>query len=111
MGTTDKPVPLADGHNDSSNEQQAIGPDEIGFYTFFIEGQGNLPDLMSIEDDQLQAIQSDLCARLIARDQDREKAVADKLHKLEQKHKFANAEYLRHFTQVSELLELTVKRG
>ena len=32
-----------------------------------------------------------------------------KLHKLEQKHEFANAPYLKHFAQVSELLEPTAK--
>ena len=54
-------------------------------------------------------MQNYLCARLRARDQYREKAVADKLHELEQKHEFANTEYLRHLPQVSELLEPTVK--
>ena len=47
-GTTDEPIPLDDGHNGSKDEQQAIGTDETGFYTFFIKGQGNPPDLMGI---------------------------------------------------------------
>ena len=47
--------------------------------------------------------------RLEARDKARERAVARKLHELEQKHKFANAQFLKHFAQVSELLEPTVK--
>ena len=87
----------------------AVGPDEIGFYTFFPEGQGNPPDLMGIEDDQSLAIQNDLCERLKARDEARERAVSNKLHKLEQKHEFANAQFLKHFNQVSELLEPTAK--
>ena len=64
---------------------------------------------MGIEDDQLLAIQNDLHERLKARDEARERAVSNKLHKLEQKHEFANAQFLKHFTQVSELLEPTAK--
>ena len=37
-----------------------LGPDGIGFYTFFLEGQSNLPNLMGVDDDQLLAIQNDL---------------------------------------------------
>ena len=88
-----------------------VGPDELGFYTFFLEGQGNLPDLLGIEDDQLLAKQNDLCKRLKARDEARESAISKKLCKLEQRHKFANAQYLRHFAQVSELLEPTAKEA
>ena len=86
------------------------GPDKIGFYTFSLEGQGNPPDLMGV-DDQLLAIQNDLRERLKARDKARERAVSRKLHELEQKHEFANTEFLKHFTQVSILLEPTVKDG
>ena len=88
-----------------------VGPDELGFYTFFLEGQGNLPDLFGIEDDQLLAIQNDLHERLKARDEARarERAISKKLHELEQKHQFANAQYLKHFAQVSKLLEPTAK--
>ena len=64
---------------------------------------------MGIEDDQLLAIQNDLCERLKARDETRERAVSNKLHELEQKHEFANAQFLKHFAQVSELLEPTAK--
>ena len=74
-----------------------------------MEGQGNPPDLMGIEDDHLLAIQNDLHERLKARDEARERAISNKLHELEQKHEFANAEYLKHFAQVSELLEPTAK--
>ena len=49
--------------------------------------------------------------RLKARDEARERAVSRKLCELEQKHKFTNAQFLKHFAQVSELLEPTVKDG
>ena len=48
---------LIDPEEDSS---YSLGPDEIGFYTFFIKGEGNLPGLLGIEDKQLLAIQNDL---------------------------------------------------
>ena len=86
-----------------------VGPDKLGFYTFFLEGQGNLPDLMGIEDDQLLAIQNDLYERLKAIDEARERAISKQLCELEQKCEFANAQYLKHFAQVSELLEPTAK--
>ena len=89
--------------------RMTVGPDELGFYTFFLEGEGNPPDLLGIEDDQLLAIQNDLCKRLKARDEARERAISKKLHKLEQKHEFTNAQYLKHFAHVSELLEPTAK--
>ena len=66
---------------------------------------------MGIDDDQLLAIQNDLRERLKARDEERERAVTRKLCELEQKHKFANAQFLKHFAQVSELLEHTVKEA
>ena len=88
-----------------------LDPDKIGFYTFFVEGQGNHPDLMGVDNDQLLAIQNDLRERLKARDEARERAVSRKLHEPEQKHEFSNAEFLKHFAQVSELLEPTVKDG
>ena len=74
-----------------------------------MEGQGNPPDLKGIENDQLLAIQNDLHERLKARDEARERAISNKLCELEQKHEFANAKYLKHFAQVSELLEPTAK--
>ena len=49
--------------------------------------------------------------RLKARDKARERPVTRKLHELEQKHEFANVEFLKHFAQVSELLEPTIKDG
>ena len=74
-----------------------------------MEEQGNLPDLQGIEDDQLLAIQSDLCKRLKERDEARERAISKKLCELEQKHEFTNAQYLKYFAQVSELLEPSAK--
>ena len=65
---------------------------------------------MGIEDDQLSAIQNDLHERLKARDEARERAVLfSKLHELEQKHEFTNAQFLKHFAHVSELLEPTAR--
>ena len=66
---------------------------------------------MGVDDDQLLAIQNDLQERLKARDEARERAVTRKLHELEQKHKFANAQFLKHFTQISKLFKATVNVG
>ena len=101
----DEDILITDEYIIEDDSEYAVGPDEIGFYTFFREGQGNLPDLMGIEDDQLLAMQNDLCERLKAR----ERAISNKLCELEQEHEFANAQFLKHFTQVSELLEPTAK--
>ena len=107
--TQDEDILITDEYIVEDGSKYAVGPDEIGFYTFFLEGQGNPPDLMGIEDDQLLAIQNDLHERLKARGEARERAVSNKLHELEQKHEFANAQFLKHFAQVSELLEPTAK--
>ena len=64
---------------------------------------------MGVDDDQLLATQNDLREILKARDKARERAIARKLHELEQKHDFANGQFLKHFAQVSELVEPTVK--
>ena len=97
---------LIDTEEDSD---YALGPDELDFYTFFIKGEGNPPDLLGIEDEQLLAIQNDLHQRMKARDEARERAISNKLHELEKKHDFANTQYLKHFAQVSELLEPAAK--
>ena len=97
---------LIDTKEDSS---YSLGQDEIGFYTFFMKGEGNLPDLLGIEDEQLLAIQNDLQQRMKARDEARERAISNKLHELEKKHDFANTQYLKHFAQVSELLAPTAR--
>ena len=46
-----------------------------------------------------------------ARDEARERAISKKLHELEQKHEFANVQYLKHFAQASELLEPSAKEA
>ena len=109
LDSQDEDILIADEYNPQDNSEYAVGPDELGIYTFFLEGQGNLPDLMGIGDDQLLAIQNNLHERLKARDKAREKTVSNKIHELEQRHKFANAEFLKHSAQVSELLESTAK--
>ena len=63
----------------SDDREDPFTPDKIGFYTFFLKGQGNPPDLKGIDDDQLLAIQNDLRERLQARDEARERAVTQKL--------------------------------
>ena len=107
----DEDILIGDNDIVPDDGEEPLGPDKIGFYTFFLEGQGNPPDLMGIDDDQLLAIQNDLKERLKARDNKGERAVTRKLHELEQKHNFANAQFLKHFVQVSELFEPTVKEA
>ena len=85
---------LIDTEEDSD---YALGPDEIGFYTFFTKGEGKPPDLLGIEDEQLLAIQNDLHQRMKARDEARERAISNKLCELEKKHDFTNVQYLQHF--------------
>ena len=102
--------PLIGDLNDPEEDSSySLGPDEIGFYTFFIKVEGNLPDLLGIEDEQLLAIQNDLQWRMKARDEARERAISNKLCELEKKYDFTNTQYLKHFTQVSELLEPTAR--
>ena len=107
--TPDEDVLIGDLIDPEDDSDYPVGPDELGFYTFFLKGEGNPPDLLGIEDDQLLAIQNDLHKRLKARDEARERAISKKLCEIEQKHEFANAQYLKHFAQVSELLEPTAK--
>ena len=97
---------LIDIEEDSS---YSLHPDEIGFYTFFIKGEGNLPDLMGMKDEQLLAIQNDLQQRMKARDEARGRVISNKLCELEKQHDFTNTQYLKHFAQVSELLEPTAR--
>ena len=107
--TPDEDNLIGDQIDPEADSDYHVGPDELGLYTFFLEGEGNLPDLLGTEDDQLIAFQNDLCKRLKARDEAREKAISKKLCELEQKHEFTNAQYLKHFTQVLELLEPLAK--
>ena len=88
----------------------SLGPDEIGFFcTFFTKGEGNPPDLLSIEDEQLLAIQNDSQQRMKVRDEARERTISNKLCELEKKHDLSDTQYLKHFTQVAELLEPTAR--
>ena len=103
--TLDEDPLISDLTDTEEDSDYALGPDELGFYTFFIKGEGNLPDLLGIEDEQLLAIQNDLHQRMKARDE----AISYKLHELEKKHDFTSTKYLKHFTQVSDLLEPTAK--
>ena len=73
--TQDDNILIADQNDPQDDSDYPVGPDELGFYTFFLEGQGNPPDLMGIEDDQLFTIQNDLHERLKARDEARERAI------------------------------------
>ena len=107
--TPDKDFLISDLIDTEEDSDYALGPDKLGFFTFFLKGEGNPPDLLGIEDDQLVATQNDLHDRMKARDEARERAISKKLHELEQKHEFANTQYLKHFAQVSELLEPTAK--
>ena len=56
-GTQDKYILTGDDDIVPDDGEEPLGPDKIGLCTFFFEGQGNLPDLMGIDDDQLLAIQ------------------------------------------------------
>ena len=79
LDTQDEDILIADEYNPEDDSEYAVGPDEIGFYIFFLEGQGNLPDLIGIEDDQLLAIQNVLCERLKARDEARERSSIEQI--------------------------------
>ena len=109
--TQDEDILIADLFYPQDDSDYPVIPDELGFYTLFLEGQGNPPDLMGIKNNQLLAIQNDSCERLKARDDARGSAISKKLRELEQKPEFANAQHLKHFAQVSELLEPTAKDG
>ena len=58
--TQGEDILITDQNNPQDDSDYPVGPDELSFYTFFLEGQDNPPDLMGIEDDQLLAIQNDL---------------------------------------------------
>ena len=107
--TPDEDPLIGDLIDPEEDSDYALGPDELGFYTFFFKGEGNPPDLLDIEDEQLLAIQNDLHQRMKAGDEASERAISKKLHELEQKHEFTNTQYLKHFAQVSEILESTAK--
>ena len=82
MGTLKMKILIGDEDMVPDDSEDPLGPDKIGFYTFFLKGQGNPPDLMGVDDDQLLAIQNDLRERLKARDEARGRVVARKLLEL-----------------------------
>ena len=72
----DENLLISDLIDTQEDSDYTLGPDELGFYTFFIKGEGNPPDLLGIEDEQLLAIQNDLHQRMKARDEARERAIS-----------------------------------
>ena len=50
-GTQDEDILTDDNDMVPDDGEEPLGPDKIGFYTFFLKVQGNLPDLMGIGDD------------------------------------------------------------
>ena len=66
--TPDEDTLIGDLIDTEEDSDYILGPDELGFYTFFIKGEGNPPDLLGIEDEQLLAIQNDLHQRMKARE-------------------------------------------
>ena len=82
-----------------------LGPDDIGIFAFFFEGEGNPPYLECINDAQLRLIQKKLHDRLRAHDEARERSITEWLHEFEQKYDFANSQFLKNFAKVSVLLD------
>ena len=44
--TQDEDILIWDEDIDPDDGEEPLGPDKIGLYTFFLEGQGNPPDLL-----------------------------------------------------------------
>ena len=83
-----------------------LGPDDIGIFAFFFEGEGiPPPDLEGIDDAQLRCIQNNLCDRLRAHDEARERAITEWLREFEQKYDFANSQFLKNFAKISAVLD------
>ena len=101
--TPDEDILIGDLIDPEDDSDYPPGPDELGFYTFFLKGEGNLPDLLGIEDDQLLAIQNDLHKRMKARDEARERAISKMLRELEQKHEFALIWFQQHKADFEDL--------
>ena len=49
--TQDEDILIWDDDVVPDDGEEPLGLDKIGFYTFFLEGQGNLPDLMGTDDE------------------------------------------------------------
>ena len=60
MDTQDEDILIGNEDIVPDDGEERLVPEKIGFYTFFLEGQGNPPDLMGVDDVQLFAIQNDL---------------------------------------------------
>ena len=58
--THDEDILIGDKDIVPDDVEEPLGPDRKGFYTFFLKGQGNLPDIMGVDDGQILAIQNDL---------------------------------------------------
>ena len=58
--TQDEDILIGDDNIVPGDGEEPLGPDKIGFYTFFLEGLDNPPNLMGVDDDQSLAIQNDL---------------------------------------------------
>ena len=50
--TPDEDILIGDLIDPEDDSDYPLGPDELGFYTLFLKGEGNPPDLLGIEDDQ-----------------------------------------------------------
>ena len=49
--TPDEDILIGDLIDPEDDSDYPLGPDELGFYTFSLKGEGNLPNLLGIEDD------------------------------------------------------------
>ena len=58
--TQGEDILIRDGDIGPDDGEDPLGPDKIGFNTFFLKGQGNPPNPMGVDNDQLLAIQHDL---------------------------------------------------
>ena len=58
--TQDEGILIGENNIVPDDGEEPLGPDKIGFYTFFLKGRGNPPNLMGVDDDQSLAIQNDL---------------------------------------------------
>ena len=77
--TPDEDPLISDLTDTEEDSDYALGPDELDFYTFFLKGEGNQPDLLGKAVEQLLAIQNDLHERMKARDEARERAISKML--------------------------------
>ena len=81
-----------------------LAVDEVGYFSFLIEGIENPKDLLAIDEDQLKKIQEDKQAKLKERDARKEQDIQDKFTELEQRYDLASKEMLKNFAKVSVML-------